>query len=128
MTEGNPVALRGGFVTFSLSGTLLYVIQSGCQVESTVDVQVRKAHGSTVTIERDLLAVEEPLEIRLGYHFKGRAQSKSISLTMRTPGNDRELAAGFLAGEGIIRHASEIAGIRHIGTGGNELLVDLDQS
>jgi len=97
--------------------------------ESSVDVQVRKVSGSAFATERDVLAVEEPLEIRLGYHFKGRAQSKSISLTMRTPGNDRELAVGFLAGEGIVRHARDITGIRHIGIGAsNELQVDLDES
>jgi FdhD protein len=45
--------------------------------------------------ERDELAVEEPLEIRVD----GRA----LSVTMRTPGNDEELAIGFLIGEGLIR-------------------------
>lgn len=99
-------------------------------LEGIVDVPVRKVLGSTISVERDLLAVEEPLEIRIGYHFKGRAHAKSISLTMRTPGNDAELAAGFLAGEGIVRDPSDIVAIRHLGAGisSNELQVDLDPS
>jgi FdhD protein len=49
---------------------------------------------------RDELAIEEPLEIRV----RGRA----ISVTMRTPGNDDELAAGFLLGEGMIRRRDDL--------------------
>lgn len=48
----------------------------------------------------DLLAVEEPLEIRAG--------GEPIAVTMRTPGNDEELAAGFLYGEGLIERAPQL--------------------
>jgi FdhD protein len=48
----------------------------------------------------DELAIEEPLEVRV----RGRA----ISVTMRTPGHDDELAAGFLLGEGIIRRRDDV--------------------
>src|SRR5262245_20931380 len=48
----------------------------------------------------DELAIEEPLEIRV----RGRA----ISITMRTPGHDDKLAAGFLLSEGIVRCAADI--------------------
>jgi len=67
-------------------------------------VPVQKIEGDSSTPFQDLLAVEEPLEIRLG--------SKSISVTMRTPGHDFELAAGFLFSEGILRDASQIREIR----------------
>jgi FdhD protein len=59
----------------------------------------------TVSHREDLLAVEEPLEIRVG--------GSSLSITMRTPGHDFDLAAGFLVSEGVVAHAGDIAAIRH---------------
>ena len=60
----------------------------------------------------DVVATEEPLEIRLSYTgADGRRAQKSISITMRTPGNDEELAAGFLLTEGIIARAEELQAI-----------------
>jgi FdhD protein len=63
----------------------------------------------------DVLAVEEPLEIRIGFHKNGKLTHKPISITMRTPGDDAELAAGFLFTEGIIRHPDQVKHIRHCG-------------
>lgn len=60
----------------------------------------------------DLLAVEEPLEIQLGYARRGWRVHKSVSITMRTPGSDDELAAGFLFTEGIVGDAAHIESIR----------------
>jgi FdhD protein len=54
----------------------------------------------------DALAIEEPLEIRLA--------GRRFTLTMRTPGNDEELAAGFLLAEGFITNASELGEIRRV--------------
>lgn len=54
----------------------------------------------TVEPRSDVLAVEEPLEIRVG--------GKSIAVVMRTPGHDRELAAGFLVTEGLVRRRDDI--------------------
>ncbi|MDG4786516.1 formate dehydrogenase accessory sulfurtransferase FdhD [Micromonospora sp. WMMD1102] len=53
----------------------------------------------------DTLAAEEPLETRVN--------GRSLVVTMRTPGDDFDLAAGFLVGEGVVRAAGEIAGIRY---------------
>ncbi|MBL8184648.1 MAG: formate dehydrogenase accessory sulfurtransferase FdhD, partial [Blastocatellia bacterium] len=64
----------------------------------------------------DVLAVEEPLEIRLGF---ADGTHRAISITMRTPGEDAELAAGFLFTEGIIKTPEQIKQIRHCGKGGN---------
>lgn len=63
----------------------------------------------------DQLAIEEPLEIRLEYWANGQPQWKSISITMRTPGHDPELAAGFLFTEGIITEWHDIKQIRSCG-------------
>lgn len=57
----------------------------------------------------DDLATEEPLEIRL----VAGTQMRSVAVTMRTPGNDFELAAGFLLSEGVITRHEEIAGISY---------------
>jgi len=76
-------------------------------------VPVRKVHGSSIEAVQDLVAVEEPLEIRIG--------DKPISITMRTPGHDVELAAGFLFGEGILAGASDLQGIE--GNGANVVTV-----
>jgi len=63
----------------------------------------------------DILAVEEPLEIRLGLPKNGRLEHRAISITMRTPGEDADLAAGFLFTEGIIRKPEQIKQMRHCG-------------
>ena len=63
----------------------------------------------------DILAVEEPLEIRVGFDVEGKAEHRAISITMRTPGNDAELAAGFLFTEGIVKSADQIKQIKHCG-------------
>lgn len=61
----------------------------------------------------DLLAVEEPLEIRLGFGPADQREQKSISVTMRTPGHDFELAAGFLFTEGLLTDLQQIKTIRY---------------
>lgn len=60
--------------------------------------RVRRVSGSAVRDRRDDLATEEPLEIRL----QAGGESRTVAITMRTPGADFELAAGFLYGEGVI--------------------------
>ena len=62
----------------------------------------RKADGGVEAVT-DEVAIEEPLEIRIGGNV--------IATTMRTPGHDEELAAGFLLSEGIIRRRSDISAI-----------------
>ncbi len=84
--------------------------------------------GATSLASDDLVAVEEPLEIRLGQNVDGRLEYQAVSITMRTPGDDRELAAGFLFTEGILQHRGQVRSIRHCGRGEtatNTLCVDL---
>ncbi|MEQ8925397.1 MAG: formate dehydrogenase accessory sulfurtransferase FdhD [Fulvivirga sp.] len=73
---------------------------------------ISNVKNGSVMQKSDLLAVEEPLEIRIGYGDMKR-EEKKIAVTMRTPGQDLELALGFLFTEGIIRSASNIVSIRH---------------
>jgi FdhD protein len=63
----------------------------------------------------DSLAVEEPLEIRLGHAGPSGVTTTSLAVTMRTPGADFDLAAGFLFTEGIIRSRDDVARIAHAG-------------
>ena len=65
--------------------------------------------------EADVLAVEEPLEIRLGFEENGKVTHRAVSITMRTPGDDFALAAGFLFTEGILESIAQIANIKHCG-------------
>ncbi len=73
---------------------------------------VRVAGSEPGHTREDALAVEEPLEIQLGYERKGWRVHKSVSITMRTPGTDEELAAGFLFSEGIIADPAQIDTVR----------------
>src|SRR6187431_512071 len=69
--------------------------------------------GGESTRRPDTLAVEEPLEIRVG--------GTPLAVTMRTPGNDVELAAGFLVSEGVISLGEHFRSAIHCGgpgTGG----------
>jgi FdhD protein len=67
-------------------------------------LQVRVPAGPGGGSRADLLAVEEPLEIRVG--------GEPLAVTMRTPGDDIDLAAGFLASEGIIASPSDVTSIK----------------
>ena len=82
---------------------------------SSFAVDINKVDGGAQTPQPDRVAVEEPLEIRLGYSTTEGRASRSVSITMRTPGNDRELAAGFLFTEAIVQRAADIAAIEVCG-------------
>lgn len=77
------------------------------------NISLERISNGIRTPEEDILAIEEPLEIRLDFELAGRRAQKSISITMRTPGEDFELAAGFLFTEGIVRSQADIASIQY---------------
>src|SRR5438477_3027731 len=64
------------------------------------DQIIRRKQDGTLEYQRDDLTIEEPLEIRIG--------DKTVATTMRTPGHDEELAAGFLVSEAIVKLGDRI--------------------
>ncbi len=69
--------------------------------KATRTVSIARHEGGAAPVVRDdAIAAEEPLEIRVGGH--------SVAVVMRTPGHDRELTAGFLVTEGIVRRREEV--------------------
>jgi len=74
-------------------------------------LDVRRFRGGELRVDDDpdLVATEEPFEIRLGYsRGDGSRAEEPVSVTMRTPGHDEDLAVGFLYTEGIIRARSDV--------------------
>ena len=65
--------------------------------------------------ETDLVSVEEPLEIRLGFQQDGKPVEQALSVTMRTPGDDFDLALGFLLSEGVIHSPADVTGLETCG-------------
>lgn len=89
---------------------------------ATVSVAIGKVDGRFRRRQQDLLAVEAPLEIRVG---ASGGEPQSLSVTMRTPGHDAELAAGFLFSEDIVGSASQIGAI--VNAGPNIVVVELSR-
>lgn len=92
------------------------------------DVQIDALRDAGNARRSDVIAVEEPLEIRLMRDGMPEADEnggtgRSISITMRTPGHDAELAVGFLYGEGLLRVTRDVVGTGHCGPTGNILRV-----
>jgi len=82
---------------------------------SSQAVQISRFSGARQAAETDRVAAEEPLEIRIAYSTPEGRATRSVSITMRTPGNDFELAAGFLFTESIVGSATDIAAIETCG-------------
>lgn len=82
---------------------------------SSFAIDVSKVIGDQCISRADSVAVEEPLEIQLSYPSAEGAAAKSISITMRTPGDDAELAIGFLYTEGIIQSGKQLESVEHCG-------------
>lgn len=74
----------------------------------TKEIQVLRVTGESADRSGDSVAVEEPLEVGLSYQAGGRQTTQTISVTMRTPGDDSELALGYLFSEGIIDDMSHV--------------------
>ncbi len=79
---------------------------------AAVDAWRSAPPGAALENHPDELAVEEPLEIRIA--------GEPLAITMRTPGHDHELVAGFLLAEGLIRSRADLGGIHHCARLGSE--------
>ena len=82
-------------------------------VTSPVDVLHVDGHNSRPAT--DLLAVEEPLEIRLGFGPANDRSRNALTITMRTPGHDAELAVGFLFAEGVVSGPGDVLAVEPAG-------------
>lgn len=97
---------------------------------SSFAVDISKVRDGAQKALADSVAVEEPLEIRLGFSTPKGRTARSISITMRTPGNDAELAAGFLYTESIVHSPADITAIETCGPpapdSGNHNIIRVD--
>lgn len=94
------------------------------RIQSVRQVSIDAMRDDRLSAKQDVVVIEEPLEIRVaraGEFGMGTA----ISITMRTPGQDVDLAVGFLHGEGIIRSRDDVADVRPCGPTGNIVKVEL---
>ncbi|KAA3632326.1 MAG: formate dehydrogenase accessory sulfurtransferase FdhD [Bacteroidetes bacterium] len=76
-------------------------------------IDIIRINQTSVVEKKDMVAVEEPMEIRLIHGNMDARQRKRLTVTMRTPGDDFELASGFLFSEGIIKDQKDILQIEH---------------
>ena len=86
----------------------------------TTTAKVWKVTEDRTREETDCLASEEPMEIRVESGAERHRATTSLSVTMRTPGNDFELAAGFLLTEGIVARKRDIVRIEYCADAGVE--------
>lgn len=91
--------------------------------ESILQTTILRYENGQLQERNDILAIEEPLEIKMNYFSNGNSVEKNISITMRTPGNDSELAVGFLFTEGIISDFNQIKNINQLSE--NSIVVEL---
>ncbi|MBC7536882.1 MAG: formate dehydrogenase accessory sulfurtransferase FdhD [Ferruginibacter sp.] len=93
-----------------------------------VEVEIHKIMEGNLLETTDQVAVEEPLEIQIAFSTATGRLEKNIAVTMRTPGNDKELAAGFLFTEGVLTDPSSIQQITHKSSDENRILVTLQEN
>lgn len=95
--------------------------------EKVKAVRIVRLGAEKLSSANDLLVVEEPLEIRVGYGSSTNRQQDTLTVTMRTPGDDEHLCLGFLFTEGIINSVNEVLSAKYCsniteGDGGNNVM------
>lgn len=108
------IAARANALVFAFAKIFVVTISE----KSLVETAIQRVFQDQIEMQRDFLAVEEPLEIRLVTKSSTRSfeeKPHTLSISMRTPGHDFELAAGFLFAEGIVQKRDDLVAIRHVG-------------
>lgn len=82
---------------------------------SSLAVDIQRVAAGRRMAGPDRVAVEEPLELRLGYATPDGRAVRSLAITMRTPGDDFELALGFLVSESIVRRRQDVLTVEYCG-------------
>ena len=80
-----------------------------------VGVRFHRRESPVWESDTDLVSVEEPLEVRIAFRQQGEPVEQALSVTMRTPGDDFDLALGFLLSEGVIGSAADVVGTETCG-------------
>ena len=102
--------------------------------KSIAEVSITKISADSRVRQYDKVVVEEPLEIHIEYFDQGAYKRHQLSVTMRTPGFDKELVLGFLLAEGIIKFIDDVGQVSHFGAleqgakSRNKLLVKLNKN
>jgi FdhD protein len=97
--------------------------------QSITNYHIKKVNATDAFTADDGLATEEPLEVKLQYDPSSAPVEKSVSITMRTPGNDAELAIGFLFTEGIISNYSHVKSVQHVPFSDDNIIkIQLDEN
>jgi len=94
-------------------------LDSDTKTDGIEQFRIKRLNGHGAIEEEDLVAVESPLEIRLASTRAGGPPPKSLAITMRTPGQDAELALGFLYAEGILPGGDPIPYVSPMNNGEN---------
>lgn len=85
-------------------------------MQSSTRVPARVVRGDDASEAVEIVATEEPLEIVLEFEHEGAPRRRTLALTMRTPGHDLELAAGFLYTEGVVAEPAHLTALHHFGS------------
>ena len=87
-------------------------IPSAATVPTSVRIPIQRFLDRKANSLEDIVIVEEPMELQV---TQGKGSERTLAITMRTPGNDFELAIGFLIGEGVVHDAGDVLGVKYCG-------------
>lgn len=89
-------------------------------MKGTKNIGMQKVESNNSIQKEDCVIEESPLQIVIEHGNENNRKQESLSVTMRTPGDDVNLVSGFLFCEGFIQKAADILSIKHIGNAGDE--------